>query len=417
MPSSDRIIVLAAIAASALVALGAARAQDEWTPEQRRLLASLRLAALEPLPPDPSNRVADDAAAASLGHRLFFETRLSSTGRVSCASCHIPAQDFQDGTPLALGVGRTDRRTMPLASTAWLPWQFWDGRKDSQWAQALGPLESPVEHGGTRTQYARVIGTNHRAEYESVFGPLPELRSLPASAGPVADPVARAAWERLPPTRQDAITRVYVNIGKAIAAYERTLRHGPSRFDAFVDSLLATGRAPRGVLSPAERAGLRLFIGRAQCVNCHNGPLLTDGHFHNTGVAAAPGLPQDLGRARGARLVLDDEFNCRSRWSDAPPGACSELDYIVAEGQELTRAFRTPSLRNVARRPPYMHAGQLGDLETVVRHYDRAPRAPAGRSELRALRLTASERAQLVAFLRALDGPLATPAHLLEAPR
>ena len=86
---------------------------------------------------------------------------------------------FQDGTPLANGVGVTNRRTMTLIGTAYSPWLFWDGRKDSQWAQALGPMESPVEHGSNRTYYAHLIDQFYRAEYEAIFGTLPEVRHLP----------------------------------------------------------------------------------------------------------------------------------------------------------------------------------------------------------------------------------------------
>ena len=413
-----RLALLATVPVLAAAAAGAVLpANPSWSDEERSLIASMSLSALPPLPADPSNCVADDPDAARLGHRLFFDTRLSSNGMVSCATCHDPAKDFQDGVALATGVGTTDRRTMPITGTAHSPFQFWDGRKDSQWAQALGPLESPVEHGGTRTAYVRTIVAHYRESYEKVFGTLPRLGELPEKAGPVADAVAAAAWRALPSSTRDDITSVYVNIGKAIAAYERTLRHSPTRFDRYADALAKSGTSPRGVLTNDEEAGLRLFVGKAQCANCHNGPRLTDDFFHNTGVPAAPGLPADPGRTRGAKQVLADEFNCRSRWSDAPATACKELDFMVAEGAELERAFKTPSLRNVAERAPYMHAGQFADLETVVRHYDRAPQSPSGKTELRRLRLSETERAQLVAFLRALSAPTIAPAGLLETPR
>ena len=160
---------------------------------------------------------------------------------MSCGTCHDAARDFQDGTPLGKGVGTTTRRTMPIAATAHSPFLFWDGRKDSQWAQALGPLESPVEHGGTRAQYAHVIATHYRTEYERTFGPLPDLSGVPRVAGPVEDPAARAAWTRLPDTQREAVTGIYVNIGKAIAAYERRIQYGPSRFDRYVEAIDGAG--------------------------------------------------------------------------------------------------------------------------------------------------------------------------------
>jgi cytochrome c peroxidase len=402
------------------VATGHARqaSQGRWSAQERETLRSLSLASLGPVPADPSNRYADDTSAARLGQHLFFDTRLSANGRVSCASCHVPARDFQDGKPLADGVGRTARRTMPVAGTAYSPWQFWDGRADSQWAQALGPLESAVEHGGDRTQYAHLVASEYRDLYQHVFGRLPNLANVPAHAGPVADSSRAAAWQRLSALGRDDITRVYANLGKAIAAYERRITFAPSRFDRYVEAELA-GRTHTSAdaFSPAEEAGLRLFIGKASCVNCHNGSLLTDNHFHNTGVpVSAAVLTPDSGRATGVRQVIASEFNCTGRYSDAKAEDCEELRFAVTEGEELVRAYKTPSLRGVAERAPYMHAGQFATLADVVAHYDRAPAGPFGHTELEPLRLTGDERRQIEAFLRTLSSPLAAPPGYLDAP-
>src|SRR5262249_7260537 len=148
---------------------------DGWTADELAQLQSLTLVTLGDPPPDPSNRYAADSAAAAFGRRLFFDTRFSSNGKVACSTCHLPARQFQDGRPLGVGVGTTGRRTMTLIASAYSPWLFWDGRADSPWAQALGPLESAVEHGGTRTLYARVIAQAYSKEYERTFGPLPEM--------------------------------------------------------------------------------------------------------------------------------------------------------------------------------------------------------------------------------------------------
>jgi cytochrome c peroxidase len=413
---AKRIVLAAALfLVAALTAVAASRG-DRWSEQDLDTLHSLTLAELEPLPADPTNRVADDPRAVQLGQRLFFDTRLSSNGKVSCATCHDPKREFQDGTPLANGVGTTDRRTMPVAGTAYSPFLFWDGRKDSQWAQALGPLESAVEHGGSRAQYAHVIAEHYREEYERTFGPLPDLRAIPRAAGPVPDPAARAAWEAMSVEERLAVTQVYVNIGKAIAAYERRLQYAPSRFDRYVEALDA-GRGAGDVLTRDEVAGLRLFIGKANCTQCHNGPLFTNNEFHNTGVPVAASVAKaDHGRAAGAKGVLADEFNCRSRWSDAKAAQCSELEFLVSEGHELERAFKVPSLRNVADRAPYMHAGQFASLDEVVAHYNRASAAPAGHNELKPLRLSERELQQLVAFLRTLSGGTAAPAELLRDP-
>jgi cytochrome c peroxidase len=372
-----------------------------WTEEERALIQSLALDKLPPVPADPSNRVADDPQAAELGRALFFDTRLSANGQVACATCHLPERQFQDDVPLARGVGVNTRRTMPIAGMAHSPFLFWDGRKDSLWSQALGPLESAVEHGGNRTQYAHVIAAQYRQPYEAVFGPLPDMDRLPPQAGPVADPEAAAAWKGMPDADREAVNRVFANIGKAIAAFERTVQPPPTRFDAYASALGSGSGA--GILSDDEIAGLRLFIGKGECANCHNGPLLTDNHFHNTGVPAAPGLPEDLGRASGAKLVREDPFNCLGPYSDAREGDCPELRFMAADGHGLLRAFKTPSLRGAAGRPPYMHAGQIATLADVVAHYSAAPAAPAGHSELRPLSLSETERRQLMAFLASLE--------------
>ncbi len=375
----NRPVLFGSTAALALVIAGGLFAfpQDPgipWSEEERGRIASLSLSNLPPLPPDPSNAVADDPAAARLGRALFFDARLSSNGEVSCASCHLPEQQFQDGTPLAHGIGTTTRRTMPIAGTAYSPWLFWDGRADSQWAQALGPLENPVEHGSNRHAIVRLVAEAYGEEFTTVFGAAPD---------------------------QMSVDRAFANVGKAIAAFERTIMPERSRFDIYADAI-AEGRQS-DALSEQEIAGLALFIGEANCLNCHNGPLFTDNDFHNTGIPAVASLPTDIGRIEGAQRVLSDPFNCLGEFSDADPAQCLELGFIKAEGEELVRAYKTPSLRNVADRAPFMHAGQVGTLADVVAHYNAAPDAPAGHSELEALHLTETKMANLIAFLQSLS--------------
>jgi cytochrome c peroxidase len=214
---------------------------------------------------------------------------------------------------------------------------------------------------------------------------------------------------------RDQVTRIFANVGKSIAAYERQIMPAPSRFDFYVEAVLAGNtEVMEATLTPDEVAGLRLFIGKANCTQCHNGPLFTDNHFHNTGIPVAADLPEDTGRALGAQQVLADEFNCLSPYSDAAADDCAELRFMVAEGHELERQFKPPSLRNVAERVPYMHAGQFDSLNMVVEHYNAAPEAPAGHSELEPLGLSELELNQLVAFLHTLTGPLAMPESVAE---
>jgi cytochrome c peroxidase len=379
-----------------------------WTEEETTLVLSLGLSKLPPLPADPSNAVADDPRAAKLGEAIFFDTRFSANGKVACGTCHLPDRQFQDDLARAKGVGVTALRTMPIAGTAYSPWLFWDGRKDSQWAQALGPLESGVEHATDRAYIAHLVEAHYADAYADLFGLLPALEEVPEHASPNGLGATLDNWQRLDGGQHDAVNRIFANVGKAIAAYERTITPQPSRFDAYVDSL-AAGTDTAGILSEAEEDGLRIFVGKGECTKCHNGPLMTDNFFHNTGVAADPILPDDLGRSVGVEQVLADPFNCLGPYSDAGPGDCAELKYMTKAGHEMVRAYKPPSLRGVAGRPPYMHSGQIETLGEVLIHYSTAPDAPDGHSELTPLNLTTTELAALEAFLGALD-PIAKEA-------
>ncbi|MBI3152866.1 MAG: methylamine utilization protein [Chloroflexi bacterium] len=391
---------------SAGILFGCSNQPTAWTEAEAEILRTLWIGSLPELQPDPSNQYGDDTQAASLGEKLFFDTRFSSNGEVACATCHDPEKNFQDGLPRAQGVGTTNRRAMPIAGTAYNPWLFWDGRKDSQWAQALGPLESPVEHGGTRTQYVKLIQTYYKDEYEAIFGALPDFSDVsrfPEPAAPVSDEIAAANWEAMSVEDREAVTQVYANMGKAIAAYERTIMPGQSRFDQYVKAVLANDTAAETILTDDEIAGLKLFIGDANCTRCHNGALFTDNDFHNTGVPPIENLPEDTGRTLGAPQVLADEFNCLSKYSDASPEDCSELKFMLSEGEALMRAFKPPSLRDVALRAPYMHAGQFTTLEGVLNHYNEAPAAPMGHTELEQLFLSEEQLKQIIAFLKTLS--------------
>ncbi len=380
---------LLAAAAIALSAAGPAPLSEA----ERDFARALGLDSLPPAPPDPSNAVADSPEARELGEMLFNDTGFSANNAVACATCHLAEHGFQDNKPLGEGVGVTQRRTMALAGMAHERWFFWDGHKDSLWSQALGPVESPVEHAFTRSQLAARMAAQYRAPYEALFGPLPAIDTPPAS--PLGTPEQRAAWQALTPAEQDAINRVFANFGKAIAAFERTIAPVPTRFDRF-----AAG--DERALSAQEIAGFRLFIGKGQCATCHDGPRFTDGFFHNTGVKSPTRPPVDHGRAGAFARLRADPFNCLGPYSDAPESACGELKYMLTDPESSERAFKTPSLRGVAGRAPYMHAGQIRTLAGVVEHYNRAFPAPSGHTEISPLHLTTEEKAALIAFLQSL---------------
>ena len=387
------------------VLMASACSDSGLTDTQKGVVQSLSLPSLLPTPIDPSNRFSGLPQAEAFGATLFFDAALSRDGNVACATCHVPEKQFQDGLALSKGAGTTDRRAMPLAGVAHSPWLFWDGRKDSLWSQALGPMESQVEHAGNRTLYAHYIQKAHRERYEALFGPMPDISAAPPSAGPNGTPEEQAAWGAMTPETQKAVNGIFANLGKAIGAFERSLVFPETRFDRFAKAL-AEGKTPEGdsSLSAEELTGLKLFIGTGQCLNCHNGPRFTDDHFHNTGVPQADGLPADHGRADAIAKLDADPFNCLGEFSDAKPDDCGELKFMSRDHHVLERAFKTPSLRGVAGRPPYMHSGQIATLEAALQHYSAAPPAPSGDTELTAKNFTDADKAALIAFLKTLGG-------------
>jgi len=263
-------------------------------------------------------------------------------------------------------------------------------------------------------QFVRVIAADpdYRKAYEALFGPLPDVSDLsrfPAAASPTGAPAERDAWQAMTSSDRALVNTAFANLGKAIAAYERLLLPGPSRFDRYVRAL-AKGdeEAAARIMSNEEVLGLQLFIDEARCTECHNGPLLTNHEFHNTGILSFPGELPDRGRVDGVREVLADPFNCLGDYSDDPERNCPELSY-VRTGTELVGAMRTPSLRNLGGTAPYAHKGQQETLADVIDQYNRSPLAMIGHNEAEnPLGLSRRERDWLAAFLEALDAPLAT---------
>ena len=364
-----------------------------WTDADVEILRSLWIGSLPPLGPDPSNAVADDLRAAKLGQRLFFESRMSANGAVSCASCHQPERRFTDGLPKGQGVASSKRNTPSIVGVAYSPWLYWDGRKDSLWSQALAPLEDVNEHGSDRAEVVALVtqGSEYREDYEILFG----------------------AFDL---AQDDAVDIAFANIGKTIAAFERLLLPSPSRFDDYVAALLDGNDSEKtAALSTDEILGLQLFIGEAGCTQCHNGPLLTNNEFHNTGVISFLGEVPDKGRTAGVREVLVDQYNCVGDHSDDADKVCTELEY-ARTGPELLGAFRTPSLRNLEDTEPYMHKGQFNTLAETLQHYNDAPPAMIGHNEAKPLGLSRRQLQQLEAFLNALTAPLATDKQWLTVP-
>ena len=285
----------------------------------------------------------------SLGRKLFYDKRLSGDDTLACASCHDPARGFSDGRVTSLGVeGKAGSRNAPTVwNAAYMPSLFWDGRARSLEQQAEGPISNPIEMNLPHEICVSKLDSDpeFQAAFQRAFGP-----------GPVT-------MER---------------VTKAIASFERTLIRGNSAFDRYRYGGDRTG------LSAAAVRGLTAFTDptRGNCAVCHpigeKFALFTDGKFHNTGAGVnSEGDMTDVGRYGETKLEND------------------------------RGSFKTPSLRNVAETPPYMHDGSLRTLKQVVDFYAGGGNSnPNLDPEMKKIRLIGRERDDLVEFLKALTGEI-----------
>ena len=367
-----RLALLPAFVALAGCGLGASPpASAGGPPPAQRFAAALGLPAMEVPADNPIT-----PAKVALGRKLFLDRRLSPNGTMSCAMCHVPEQGFtahELATSVGIG-GRSVRRNAPtVLNVAWQQRLFHDGREVSLEDQVWGPLLAANEMGNPSIGYViERIGTleDYRGLFEAAFD----------GRGPSA-----------------------ARLGAALASYQRTLVAGDSRFDRWRFG----GEA--SALSAVEQAGFELFAGKGRCATCHRvgdrEALFTDHGFHNTGI----GWHRSLGTPERTRVELAPgvytELDRRTIASFAEPSANDVGRYEITLDPKDRWAYKTPSLRNVALTAPYMHDGSLPSLEAVVGFYDRGGIDNPEKSALIApLGLTASERAALVAFLRALTG-------------
>lgn len=313
----------------------------------------------------PSNNVLTEEKI-NLGRVLFFDNRLSADGTISCATCHLPQLAFTDARQHPQGVGGlTGLRHAPtLINRVFSNKQFWDGRAASLEEQVKGPLINPTEMGMANLDdlISRILAiSDYRKWFKRVFHSEVNIE----------------------------------NLTKAIAAFERTLLSGNSRYDRFNAGDLQA-------LNASEHRGLKLFKGKARCNQCHSGFNFTDEKYHNIGVDWDR-QRIDLGR------------------------------YLVTFLQRDIGAFKTPTLREVARTAPYMHDGSMASLDEVIEFYNKGGIAnPFLDSEMRRLKLTMEQvldlydkqtttnnppkqsvikldltqqdKTDLVAFLKALNG-------------
>jgi cytochrome c peroxidase len=348
---------------------------SEFSEEEKQ-----KILAHGPWPPkaraDPSNRVSGKREAIAFGEKLFFEPRLSGTGSVLCATCHVPFRAFQDSRPRGFGLQEVDRNTPSVINTRFYRWYGWDGAHDSLWSQSIRPLLDPREMNASAAHVAGVVRKLFSKEYQAAF----------------ARPV---------PGDDEA---VFVDVGKALAAFQETLISGRTPFDDFRDALQAGKDSP---YPEAAKRGLRIFVGKGNCTFCHVGPHFTNGEFADTGVKffVAPGRV-DGGRHAGIRKLKDSPLNLLGRYNDDPARSTATGTRHVELQHRNFGEFRVPGLRNVALTAPYMHNGSLASLRDVVQHYSELneDRLHAdGERVLKPLKLPESEVDDLVTFLESLS--------------
>jgi cytochrome c peroxidase len=324
-----------------------------------------------PLPPVPvpeDNPLTPEKV--ELGKLLFFDARLSADGSLACVSCHLPDEGWATHTPLSPAYPTNmERRLSPtLINVAYNKTLLWDGRAGALEKQALGPIQNPLhmnQNLDLLIEKLRAI-PDYVTRFQQVFG---------TSVSPEG-------------------------LGKALAAFERTLVTRNAPFDRYMEG------DQQAMSEPALR-GMELFKGKARCILCHNGPNFTDSQFHKLGVPEAPLLAHPLVQASlrfDAKRMKVQEYD----------QVTEDLGrYLVTKEEQDKGAFKTPTLRNVTQRDPYMHNGVFQSLEDILDFYDRGGGAVSGKSPLiQPLGLTAQDKRDLLAFLQTLTGELSiiTPA-------
>ena len=337
---------------------------------------------LPPVPYPDDNPQTDEKIA--LGDRLFHDKRFSSTGEVSCSTCHERDKAFTD-SPLSVSVGiekKTGTRNAPtVINSVYFETMFWDGRSPSLEDQALHPFVNPVEMGLKDHQPILEIvrsDPDYVKQFQGVFGKSGE-----------------------------AVTMIEVT--QAIAAFERTQVTGNSPFDRWY----FTGEAD--ALTEQQKRGYDLFVNQGRCVSCHlieqTQALFTDNRFHNIGVGIndiqndVPELVHAFLEADATLSEVDVKVLTDKRTSELGR-------FAVARGFDDLGGFKTPTLRNIDATAPYMHDGSLATLQEVVEHYNNGGVTSVGdpvndflSGGIRPLDLSEEQIQDLVAFMESLTSP------------
>ena len=415
-------------------------------------------------PSDTTNAYEDNANAATLGQKFYFDPQFSGnitvvgkvldptdttyatlidvgpgTGntsqKINCATCHNPSLGFEDRTSSAdqqdnstsfAAKSWTGRKALTVFnayynSQLWL----WAGQADSAWGMMSRPVEGGPHNFG-RVSVVRLICTSYTTDYNAVGftseGTLAagsgicstvEAQFTATNCGYTTTPgkFGDTCYNQFSSTDQTSINRIFSNYAKAIAAYEKKLVSKNSAFDKWA-------QGDESAMSSAAKRGLKVFLGKGNCVSCHNGPAFTDNQLHNIGVPQDSGFVNTTDSAgfgsythySGDTTGQHSMFRSDGPYSDdTTTGATRVLAALTATLKTTAKgAFKTPGLRNVSQRGPFMHTGKYKNLWEVVNHYSfggvNSGISGSIDEKFDPRNLTNSEMLDLVEFLNALEG-------------
>jgi cytochrome c peroxidase len=360
---------------------------------------------------DISNRVSGNEQAIQWGKQLFFDKRLSGSGKTACATCHNPNSGWTKHEALShIHADYPAKRHVPhLWNICYSRWFFWDGRADSLWSQALTSLEAPSEMNMSRINIANLIINTPtlKNNYQHIFTAIPSDLIQTFTQDNCIDKVNNSPkWKDLTNTTRSNINTLFVNIAKTIASFEETIITKDSRFDQFSQQLLSQKSIKKPAISIEAARGLKLFIGKAHCINCHSGANFSDGEFHHSFLQSKLNRATDLGRYNGINQLMQSNFNANSQYCDTnKKDFIKKVDFIY-KSYEFRNQFKTPTLRNIEKTYPYMHTGQYENLREVINHYNTISNKVEVNQHkeilLSSLSLSESEINDLLEFLKTL---------------
>ena len=300
-----------------------------------------------------------------LGKMLFFDNRISGNADRRCADCHIPKEGWADGKQLSTGYPGTEyfRNAKTIINAVHSKYFYWDARLDGRDMPTQvrdSMTESHFMAGDGRIMHQRLKNVPEYVElFEKVYNNEPSFN----------------------------------RILKAISAFERTLVSRNVPFDKYL-------QGDESAISAEAQKGLELFKGKAGCIQCHNGPMLTDNTPHNLGVPHNPDIVKNVKRHITLRSMMSFLGVPNYHNLKKDPGY-----FVVTKEYKDFGSFLTPSLREVSRTAPYMHNGMLPTLEAVVDFYNQGGGQHKNKSKLlKPLGLSAGDKKALVAFLNTLIG-------------